>query len=47
LVVSKDPKIPPKATYPPKSPRALNKKSRTGTVGKGVVAEVAKSEEEK
>ncbi len=37
LVVSEDPKIPPEATDPPKSPRALKKKPRTGAAGKGVV----------
>ncbi|KAM0901974.1 hypothetical protein ACQ4PT_019536 [Festuca glaucescens] len=37
LVVSEDPKIPPEAEDPPKIPRALKKKPRTGATGKGVV----------
>ncbi|KAM0869630.1 hypothetical protein ACQ4PT_040555 [Festuca glaucescens] len=37
LIVSEDPKLPPETTHPPKSPRALKKKPRTGTAGKGIV----------
>ncbi|KAM0839812.1 hypothetical protein ACQ4PT_060052 [Festuca glaucescens] len=38
LVISEDPKVAPESSDPPRSPRALKKKPRTGAAGKGVAA---------